>query len=513
MSARPSTSASRSPGSVAPRRSRRCARSPARCGSTWRSTASWRRSPPSAPTWTPRPQRPLDRGARLVELLKQPQYSPYPVEEQVVSIWAGTTRPARRRPGRRHPPVRGRVPRLPAAQRTSGVARRDPRRPASSPTTRSSALDGRRAEFKRQLHHVATATSVVQARPRSRRWTRTRSTRRRSRSTAAAGRPAESRSYDGRPGPGLRRRIRSTQSIKKITKAMELIATSRIAKAQARVAASLPVRRADHRGAHRSWRQRRRSTTRCSSSGRTQAGRGPGGHQRPRPVRRLQRQRDQGGRGALARCCASEGKEPVLYVIGRKGVSYYRFRNRAGRGESGPASPSSRPSPTRGGRPTLIARSWPGRRRGSTAPTERRRRPGVDEMHLVYTQFRLDDHPDARRRGGWRRWRSRTSSSDGSTVRSAAACPAVRVRAGRRTRCSTRCCRSTSRRRILRGAAGVGGLRVGGPPARDEGRHRQRERADQEPDAGRPTRPARPRSPRRSARSSAAPTLSPQRRK
>ena len=33
----------------------------------------------------------LDRGARLVELLKQPQYSPYPVEEQVVSIWAGTT--------------------------------------------------------------------------------------------------------------------------------------------------------------------------------------------------------------------------------------------------------------------------------------------------------------------------------------------------------------------------------------------------------------------------------------
>ena len=31
----------------------------------------------------------LDRGARLVELLKQPQYEPFPVEEQVVSIWAG----------------------------------------------------------------------------------------------------------------------------------------------------------------------------------------------------------------------------------------------------------------------------------------------------------------------------------------------------------------------------------------------------------------------------------------
>ena len=32
----------------------------------------------------------LDRGARLVELLKQPQYSPFPVERQVVSIWMGT---------------------------------------------------------------------------------------------------------------------------------------------------------------------------------------------------------------------------------------------------------------------------------------------------------------------------------------------------------------------------------------------------------------------------------------
>ena len=32
----------------------------------------------------------LTRGARLMELLKQPQYSPYSMEEQVVSIWAGT---------------------------------------------------------------------------------------------------------------------------------------------------------------------------------------------------------------------------------------------------------------------------------------------------------------------------------------------------------------------------------------------------------------------------------------
>ncbi|MBX3090333.1 MAG: F0F1 ATP synthase subunit alpha [Cryobacterium sp.] len=35
-------------------------------------------------------RRQLARGARLTELLKQPQYSPYAVEDQVVSIWAGT---------------------------------------------------------------------------------------------------------------------------------------------------------------------------------------------------------------------------------------------------------------------------------------------------------------------------------------------------------------------------------------------------------------------------------------
>jgi len=38
----------------------------------------------------PTSRRQLARGARLTELLRQPQYSPYPVEDQVVSIWAGT---------------------------------------------------------------------------------------------------------------------------------------------------------------------------------------------------------------------------------------------------------------------------------------------------------------------------------------------------------------------------------------------------------------------------------------
>lgn len=33
----------------------------------------------------------LERGQRMVELLKQPQYQPMATEDQVVSVWAGTT--------------------------------------------------------------------------------------------------------------------------------------------------------------------------------------------------------------------------------------------------------------------------------------------------------------------------------------------------------------------------------------------------------------------------------------
>ncbi len=34
-------------------------------------------------------RRQLERGSRLMELLRQPQFSPYPVEDQVISVWAG----------------------------------------------------------------------------------------------------------------------------------------------------------------------------------------------------------------------------------------------------------------------------------------------------------------------------------------------------------------------------------------------------------------------------------------
>ncbi len=125
----------------------------------------------------------------------------------------------------------------------------------------------------------------------------------------------------------LRRRIRSTQSIKKITRAMELIATSRIAKARARVAASQPYAR-----------EMTRVLTELANASALDH---PLLVERPEPKRAavlvVTSDRGQcGGYNANAlRTCEElqellrqQGKQPILYVIGRKGVSYYRFRRR-----------------------------------------------------------------------------------------------------------------------------------------------------------------------------------------
>ncbi len=88
---RRSTSASRSPASAARRRPRRCARSPARCGWTWHSSARSRRSPCSPPTSTPprAPSWPAARG--WWSSSSSGSTTPYPMEEQVISIFAGTS--------------------------------------------------------------------------------------------------------------------------------------------------------------------------------------------------------------------------------------------------------------------------------------------------------------------------------------------------------------------------------------------------------------------------------------
>ncbi|WP_405105046.1 F0F1 ATP synthase subunit gamma [Micromonospora sp. NBC_01405] len=124
----------------------------------------------------------------------------------------------------------------------------------------------------------------------------------------------------------LRQRIRSAKGMKKITKAMELVATSRIAKAQARVQASLPYAQAitgvltalasnariDHPLLTAREQVRRAGVLLVTSD------RGLAGGYSSNAIKTAQ--------SLIARLRA-EGKEPVLYVIGRKGVAFYRFRD------------------------------------------------------------------------------------------------------------------------------------------------------------------------------------------
>ena len=190
-----------------------------------------------------------------------------------------------------------------------------------------------------------------------------------------------------------RRRIRSVQSTKKITKAMELIAASRIVKAQARMNGGQPVRR----GAHpRPGRARAGHDAQAPDAHRRRepaAGRHPAGHQRPRAGRRVQRQRDQARQRARRAELEGDGREVVRYVIGRKGVGVLQLpAHRAGRVVDRvlrAAELRRRPR----GRPRRS-----GSRCAATSRGRGRRQPGIDELYVVYTQFENIGRADARPR-------------------------------------------------------------------------------------------------------------------
>ena len=126
----------------------------------------------------------------------------------------------------------------------------------------------------------------------------------------------------------LRGRIKSASSIKKITKAQELIATSRIAKAQARVDAARPyateitnmltelagASALDHPLLVERENPRRAGVLVVSSD------RGLCGGYNANVLRRAEE---------LFTLLRNEGKDPVLYVVGRKALGYYSFRQRA----------------------------------------------------------------------------------------------------------------------------------------------------------------------------------------
>ncbi|RRO12631.1 F0F1 ATP synthase subunit gamma [Saccharopolyspora rhizosphaerae] len=125
----------------------------------------------------------------------------------------------------------------------------------------------------------------------------------------------------------LRDRIRSVKSTRKITKAQELIATSRITKAQARVEASRPyaeeitnvlsaladVSTLDHPLLTERANPKRAGVLVVTSD------RGFCGAYNANVIKAAEE---------LQALLREQGKQPVLYVIGRKGESYYRFRQR-----------------------------------------------------------------------------------------------------------------------------------------------------------------------------------------
>jgi F-type H+-transporting ATPase subunit gamma len=184
-----------------------------------------------------------------------------------------------------------------------------------------------------------------------------------------------------------RRRIRTVQSTKKITRAMELIAASRIAKAQAAVNASKPYAREitnvisalasqsviDHPLVSEKENPSRAAVLVITSD------RGLAGGYNANALKAAE---------ALYSLLRSEGKTPVVYAVGRKSVGYYRFRGRE------------------------VAQSWTGFSEQPTyaaakevadtlieafvTPTDE---GGVDEIHLVFTEFvsALTQKPVARR--------------------------------------------------------------------------------------------------------------------
>jgi F-type H+-transporting ATPase subunit gamma len=180
-----------------------------------------------------------------------------------------------------------------------------------------------------------------------------------------------------------RRRIKTVQSTKKITRAMELIAASRIVKAQQRIQAARPYAEA---------------ITGVVSTVASQSGSvvHPLTTPRENPSRAavLLITSDRGLAGGysanvlrtgeqLNARLREEGKEPIPFLVGRKAVGYYRFRNRdVSRQWTGfTEQPSYDDAKAVADLllETFIA--------GGEADTEDGQ-PGVDEIHIVYTEFK-----------------------------------------------------------------------------------------------------------------------------
>ena len=228
----------------------------------------------------------------------------------------------------------------------------------------------------------------------------------------------------------LRRRIRSTQSIKKITRAMELIATSRIAKARARVEAAKPYAEqmtavltelASNSALDHPLLVERENPERAAVLVVT-SDRGQAGGYNANVLREAEQ---------LQTMLREQGKEPVLYVIGRKGVNYYRFRRRkVAASWTGFSEQPTYEHAAEAARVLVAAFMAGAGERDTEEAAEMAGAPSeavesVDELHLVYTQFKnmVTQTPQARRMAPMEveyadeDSSSGTSSSDGNEIR------------------------------------------------------------------------------------------------
>ncbi len=174
----------------------------------------------------------------------------------------------------------------------------------------------------------------------------------------------------------VRRRIRTVKSTAKITRAQELIASSRIIKAQQRVHAAEPYAREISRAVEavvsRSANIRHPLTTERES--RTRAAvliltsdRGFAGGYNASVLRESQ---------ALRALLEGRGIEPVLFVAGRKGIIWHRFRQLEMAGQWSGFSDT----PAHANASEITAALLAAYKRPASEG-------GVDEIHLVHTEF------------------------------------------------------------------------------------------------------------------------------
>jgi F-type H+-transporting ATPase subunit gamma len=183
----------------------------------------------------------------------------------------------------------------------------------------------------------------------------------------------------------LRGRIRSAGSIKKITKAQELIATSRLPKAQNRLDSARPY------------------TFEITRMLTTLAGEAALDHpllvERPEPTRAgvLVVSSDRGLCGAynsgifrrseqLFAQLRDEGKEPVLYTVGRKAQNYYTFRNWDIAASWSGFSEQPQYENAAEIAETLVGAFMKGT--GDDEDLQADDVAGVDELHIVYSEFK-----------------------------------------------------------------------------------------------------------------------------